>query len=381
MRDILATFLPILILAMFVKIIAELMFRRQRRPRRSSRSKRKTANTESPKSSNTKSADIGKVLVFLGVVWGIYGIAKLYNFVISAGVRGSVVFALAGMALVLASIATVLHRVKKGNRNNATIQDERRNANSTGRRIYCRKREVPCEKHYSLPCLDSQLADQARSFSGPESTRDDAPVSSELETSDEDPDVEKVMIGQAGEMAVGNELRRLEETGDYILLNDLFLLGDDGATTQIDHIVVSRYGVFVIETKNFKGWIFGKESRRYWTQSLSHCGTAQKYRFQNPLHQNWRHICVLSERLGVPKEYFFGFVVFAGASEFKTEMPENVVKVGDIVRSIRLFTKPLIKDNQVGDVARAIKEWAATVTPEQRQEHVASLKHRHSGGA
>jgi len=53
----------------------------------------------------------------------------------------------------------------------------------------------------------------------------------------------------------------------YQLLKNITLQTDDG-TTQIDHIIVSQYGIFVIETKNYKGWIFGDEYSKTWTQSI-----------------------------------------------------------------------------------------------------------------
>jgi hypothetical protein len=66
-------------------------------------------------------------------------------------------------------------------------------------------------------------------------------------------------------------------------------------TTQIDHVIVSRYGVFVVETKNMDGWVFGDERNSHWTQSIF----GKKYKFQNPLHQNYRHTKALSEFLGI----------------------------------------------------------------------------------
>lgn len=55
---------------------------------------------------------------------------------------------------------------------------------------------------------------------------------------------------------------------DYVLLNDCTLPDDRGGTTQIDHILISPYGVFVIETKNYKGWIFGSAHQKKWTQQI-----------------------------------------------------------------------------------------------------------------
>jgi restriction system protein len=62
-------------------------------------------------------------------------------------------------------------------------------------------------------------------------------------------------------------------------------------TTQIDHIIVSKYGLFVLETKNKEGWIFGNQSDDQWTQVLG----IKKYKFQNPLHQNYLHTKSLAE--------------------------------------------------------------------------------------
>ena len=72
-------------------------------------------------------------------------------------------------------------------------------------------------------------------------------------------------IGKRGERRVARKLDWLSK--EYITLNDLLLPTRYG-TTQIDHVVVSPYGIFVIETKNYKGWIFGHENSEEWKQSL-----------------------------------------------------------------------------------------------------------------
>lgn len=61
-------------------------------------------------------------------------------------------------------------------------------------------------------------------------------------------------------------------------------LPTEGGSTQIDHIFVSRFGVFVVETKNMKGWIFGSERQAMWTQKIY----KKTYKFQNPLRQNYQ---------------------------------------------------------------------------------------------
>jgi restriction system protein len=68
-----------------------------------------------------------------------------------------------------------------------------------------------------------------------------------------------------GEFLVNTAARLFLPKDEYHLIKNVTLPTDDG-TTQIDHIIVSRYGVFVIETKNMKGWIFGSANQRTWTQ-------------------------------------------------------------------------------------------------------------------
>ena len=82
--------------------------------------------------------------------------------------------------------------------------------------------------------------------------------------------------GKVGEKRVASILARLPEA-DYKVINDL-LLSSNGYSTQIDHIIVSVYGIFVIETKFYQGWIYGGENSEYWTQNIHR----NKYRLLNP---------------------------------------------------------------------------------------------------
>ena len=107
---------------------------------------------------------------------------------------------------------------------------------------------------------------------------------------------------------------------DYHLLNHVTLRLEDG-TTQIDHVLVSRFGIFVIETKDYKGWIFASPRDRYWTQVLYRA----KFRFQNPLRQNHRHVCATQKLLDfLPADVVRPVVVFTGDAEFKTSVPDGV---------------------------------------------------------
>jgi len=106
--------------------------------------------------------------------------------------------------------------------------------------------------------------------------------------------------GWFGERAVSKTLARLDpET--YQTFHDLYLPRPDGqGTTQLDHVVVSPFGIFVVETKNYRGWIFGSEKQRQWTQQIY----KRKERFQNPLHQNHLHVRALMGFLDQPEAAF-----------------------------------------------------------------------------
>ncbi len=72
--------------------------------------------------------------------------------------------------------------------------------------------------------------------------------------------------GSIGEAKVNTRLNFLGK--EYIVLKDILINSSNGYTSQIDELVLSEYGIFVIETKNYKGWIFGNEKTENWTQVI-----------------------------------------------------------------------------------------------------------------
>lgn len=98
-------------------------------------------------------------------------------------------------------------------------------------------------------------------------------------------------LGRAGEAEIYFALQGFEEEEAKFLFN-LYIPKPDGQTTEIDILMISRSGIFVYESKNYSGWIFGDEKRRYWYQTL-YAGRgrrAHKETFYNPVMQNAGHI-------------------------------------------------------------------------------------------
>ena len=98
------------------------------------------------------------------------------------------------------------------------------------------------------------------------------------------------------------------------MLTNVYLPKEDGTTTEIDLIMVSATGIYVFESKNYSGWIFGDEKSKFWTQSLK---GGKKFRFYNPIWQNKKHISVLQKHLGLGSEVFRSYIIFSERCELK----------------------------------------------------------------
>jgi len=137
--------------------------------------------------------------------------------------------------------------------------------------------------------------------------------------------------GELGETAVSRELNRLDSS--FSILNDLMIQNENASTSQIDHVVLSEYGIFVIETKNFQGWIFGKEQSEQWTQVIYHT----KIKFRNPVKQNWSHIYALKNTLkDFPNIRYIPIVAFVGSATLKDVTSKTpIVYASDLLMEIQ----------------------------------------------
>jgi len=146
-----------------------------------------------------------------------------------------------------------------------------------------------------------------------------------------------------GETVVRNLLVSNFKTSNFHLLNNVTIPFQDG-TTQIDQILVSTKGVFVIEVKRFSGWLFGNEKSGKWTQSFYRVNNS----FQNPIHQNYRHLKAIQQLLDfLPKERIHSIVVFSGSAEFKTPVPKGVFYHYQLVSHLNSFQDDVISSNHL----------------------------------
>ncbi len=157
----------------------------------------------------------------------------------------------------------------------------------------------------------------------------------------------------------------------YYSIHNVTLLTPDG-TTQIDHIFISRFGIFVVETKNMKGWIFGEEHKKQWTQKFVN----KSFAFQNPLRQNYKHVKTLETLLPVRPKVIHSVVVFVGDSTFKSPLPANVTHGKDYIKYITSFQKKVLSNAQVHKARTTIQSNRLAPSRKTDRQHVRQLKKR-----
>lgn len=122
--------------------------------------------------------------------------------------------------------------------------------------------------------------------------------------------------GKQGEYQLGQVLNQLY--GYKKILYNLYIFKEDGSTTEIDALLIHPSGIYIFESKNYKGWIFGSENQQYWTQVLSGGrGKSYKHSFFNPVIQNKVHLKWLSYYLNQYTPNLYSYIVFGNDCQLK----------------------------------------------------------------
>lgn len=188
--------------------------------------------------------------------------------------------------------------------------------------------------------------------------------------------------GWLGEQGTNVMQKFLLDSKIYHSFYDILIEGDE-RKTQIDHVIVSKFGVFIIETKNWSGWIYRKEDEDYWTQSFP----GERRRIQNPLKQNKLHTQIIAAFCKIKPSNIFSIIIFWGDCEFKTLMPQNVIKWSEYPSYIKSKKRELMSDAEVERICSKLKPggWHIPIVTNimnanviKAQNKSALLKHRDS---
>ena len=172
-------------------------------------------------------------------------------------------------------------------------------------------------------------------------------------------------LDNIGEAAVRKVLTEYCRISTAHLMNNITLEYGEG-TTQIDHILFTQNGILVIETKHMKGWIFANEKNKTWTQVIY----KWKNKFQNPLLQNKLHTNALNRALSfLPDENVIGITVFTGDAEFKTEIPDSVLHLSELISYVDQLRLGSVADNMLQYCIGKIEYDRFELTAETDIEH------------
>ncbi|MGD2130628.1 MAG: nuclease-related domain-containing protein [Lysobacterales bacterium] len=137
----------------------------------------------------------------------------------------------------------------------------------------------------------------------------------------------------------------------YTVLNDL-TLPVGGGTIHVDHVVVSRLGIFVIESRYARGTVSGTSAQERWAQRR----LGRVVRFDNPVHQARLKVEALQRLLDYPRSRFHAIVAFVGQSGFKGKMPPDVVSAERLLACVRMRSAPLLSGEQADAALKRITE-------------------------
>ena len=177
--------------------------------------------------------------------------------------------------------------------------------------------------------------------------------------------------GSLGEKKTAFNMWLTLDANLYSKFHDVIIPSKNG-TTQIDHLLVSPYGVFIVETKNIKGWIFGSEEQPKWTQSLYR----KTYSFQNPIRQTFRQKKVLSEFIEFDESVIHTVIYFVGDCKFKTQLPANVIQSG-LGSYIKQYRNRIFSPEEIDRILKKLEKHMSESTLTTK-DHIKSLRERHS---
>lgn len=184
--------------------------------------------------------------------------------------------------------------------------------------------------------------------------------------------------GNYGEFLTFCSLEKLE--GEKKILSNIYIPKEDGTTTEIDLLMINRKGIYVFESKNYSGWIFGDEKSKTWTQSFS---GGKKLIFMNPIWQNKAHINALIKLINLSKnDPIYSYIIFSERCELKkisfSLQNVNILKRNQLFSFIKKdinSKEDQLNEERVASIYEALKKYTL-VDEEVKQLHIQRIKEK-----
>lgn len=184
--------------------------------------------------------------------------------------------------------------------------------------------------------------------------------------------------GRRGEKLTERELKLVRFLGrDGKILRNVYIPKGNGETSEIDVLYITQKGIFVIESKNYSGWVFGSEKNYQWTVSLSN---GIKNKLYNPIKQNQTHMKWLQNYVGegIP---LFSIIAFSerGTLKLKGDFSVPVINRDYLYATIRNIwneSDDKLSDEQANELYEKLKE-LTKVSKEDKKKHVEDIKKKY----
>lgn len=188
--------------------------------------------------------------------------------------------------------------------------------------------------------------------------------------------------GKRGEKLTEKKLKTVSLFGRKgKVLRNVYLPKDDGTTSEIDVLFITQKGIFVIESKNYSGWIFGDEKGRNWTAMLAN---GEKNQFYNPILQNRSHLKWMERFIGADIP-LFSLIVFSERCELKkiTLYSDEIKvikrnKVYPTVKNIWDKKPDVLTDEQVEEVYNKLEKMTH-VDEATKAAHIENIEKNYKG--
>jgi hypothetical protein len=175
------------------------------------------------------------------------------------------------------------------------------------------------------------------------------------------------MIGKEGEKTVADLLDYVTYTNGYKVLNNILLNGGTSESVQIDHIVVGRSGIYLIETKNYKGQIYATNDKE-WYQT-PHC-TANPIPFYSPERQGMYHLYMLAKAIGLKDKSLCHLITaFPNDTNIENHSNANILHFNELAFELCSHRRNLLTNETVEKIYERITK-ANTYSPQNFKKHI-----------
>lgn len=178
--------------------------------------------------------------------------------------------------------------------------------------------------------------------------------------------------GLDGEYLIYENLQWIEDCGAKFLFNT-YLPISNNRTTEIDVILITHYGIFVFESKNYSGWIFGDENSKKWCQCLKSRYSSQKEFFYNPIMQNKTHIKAVQKQIKRNDIAYHSIITFSNRCDLmEVPMGRNIIhrhEVSELVTQICESNVKCLNDKQIEQIYNLLYPYTQ-VSESIKQQHI-----------